>query len=225
MKFRLLTMKVFTVLIIGSCFSLLSAIHSVSDELPSELKDSQSGSGDIGFESFRIIHQRNVFDPNRRKPIPLSERRRDKPAPVRTASFTLQGTMSYRSRSIAFFNGSESDYRRSVEINDVIGSHRIVEIKPDEVVMELDGKRIHLPVRHSRKRRGEEAWMDSKEGSGFSSGASDSGYRQKSSSHDRQSGDSNSSSLQQTSESSATDAGTKSVLQLMMEKRKREMEK
>ena len=118
-------MKIFQALIITGCCLLSSPILSAADKL-------QSDPENLGFESFRIIHQRNVFDPNRRKPIPLSERRRDEHAPVRTVSFTLQGTMSYGSRAIAFFNGTKQDYRKSVDINDGIGNIRNLETNQDE---------------------------------------------------------------------------------------------
>ena len=67
----------------------------------------------ISFDEFKIITQRNIFDPNRSAP---GQRRRDqdRPRPTRIDYLNLVGAMSYEKGRFAFFDGTCSEYRKSV---------------------------------------------------------------------------------------------------------------
>ena len=62
------------------------------------------------FDAFRIITDRNIFDPNRRPP----RVNREAPPPA-VDSFTLTGTMSYQKGFFAVFDGTSSDYHKVLE--------------------------------------------------------------------------------------------------------------
>ena len=61
-----------------------------------------------GFEAFRLLRTRNVFDPNRRAPREPrgDESRRSGPSRSRTDSFNLLGTMVTEEKTLAFFGGT-----------------------------------------------------------------------------------------------------------------------
>src|SRR6266508_2608999 len=69
----------------------------------------------VDLQSFRVISQRNIFNPNRSSRGDRSERRRDPERRVRTESFALLGTMNYDKGWFAFFDGSSSEYRRAAQ--------------------------------------------------------------------------------------------------------------
>jgi hypothetical protein len=76
------------------------------------------------FQSFRVIQQRNIFNPNRRR-----DTRGDRAAPAPQPDwFTLKGIMSYEDQSIAFFDGSNSSYRKAAKIGDNIAGYKVAEI-------------------------------------------------------------------------------------------------
>src|ERR1041385_6179537 len=61
----------------------------------------------LHFSSFRIITERNIFNPRRSARYVPTERTR-RPS-TRTDSFALVGTMSYEKGFFAFFDGSSSE--------------------------------------------------------------------------------------------------------------------
>src|SRR5262245_49763727 len=66
----------------------------------------------LTLDAFRLIADRNIFNPNRSGRTPEREyTRREPERRVRTESLALVGTMSYDHGLFAFFDGSNSDYR------------------------------------------------------------------------------------------------------------------
>src|SRR5215813_13133802 len=86
----------------------------------------------IDFPSFRIITERNIFNPNRygRR---SSEGSRQTTRRVRAEYFALLGTMAYEKGSYAFFDGSRSDYAMTLKTDDLIGGYKIADITTDHV--------------------------------------------------------------------------------------------
>lgn len=78
----------------------------------------------LDFQSFRLIQQRNIFNPNRRR-----DSRGDRSAPAPQPDwFTLKGIMSYEDQNVAFFDGSNSSYRKAAKIGDSIAGYKVAEI-------------------------------------------------------------------------------------------------
>ena len=69
------------------------------------------------YQSFKIITDRNIFDPNRSS---RSSRRTEEAKPARVESFALVGTMSYENGTYAFFDGTGSSYRKAIKTGDTI---------------------------------------------------------------------------------------------------------
>ena len=86
--------------------------------LPSSSKTEARSPARLDLESFRLIWERNIFNPNRTGRYSRTQqytRRRepDRRAPVE--SFALMGTMSYEKGNFAFFEGSSSQYQKVLE--------------------------------------------------------------------------------------------------------------
>lgn len=110
------------------------------------------------FDQFKIIAQRNIFDPNRAAP---GQRRRseDKPKPIRIDYLNLLGAMSYEKGQFAFFDGTSSEYRKSVKAGDSIAGYKVAEVTQNRVTLTKDEKKVELPVGGQMKRQDEGEWQ------------------------------------------------------------------
>jgi hypothetical protein len=120
------------------------------------------------YGAFKIITQRNIFDPNRSA---SSGRRTDSPKPAKTESFALIGTLSYEKGAYAFFDGSSSSYRVARQIGDAIGGHKIVEITTDGVKLDANGQQVELSVGMQMKKQDEGEWRAAGRAESFSAAA------------------------------------------------------
>ena len=106
-------------------------------EVQSEVEDKPGGVSYPSLVSFKLIQERNIFDPDRRRP---REMRRETPvAPPREESFTLLGTMSYGERILAFFEGTQRDWSGAVELGKEVAGHTLKEVEFDHILLELEG--------------------------------------------------------------------------------------
>ncbi len=116
------------------------------------------------FTTFRVISERNIFNPNRS----ARTRRSGGGAPRRTVrvdSFKLAGTMSYDQGDLAFFDGSGASYRKAAKTNETIAGYRITSITVDEVKLEADGKTVTARVGTQFRRTDDGPWVISAAGS------------------------------------------------------------
>lgn len=108
------------------------------------------------FDSFSLILDRNIFDPDRRGP--KEERRERPPEPPREESFTLLGTMFYSDKQLAFFEGSHSDWEGAVKLGESIAGHRLTHISFETIELNWNGETIELAVGAARAKRGDDPW-------------------------------------------------------------------
>lgn len=106
------------------------------------------------FSSFRIISQRNIFDPNR------TARHRDRGGQSRKVAdaFFLVGTMSYDKGNFAFFDGTHSEYRKILQSTGAIGDYQVTDIKPNSVKLEAGGRQVEMKVGTQMERQDEGGW-------------------------------------------------------------------
>ena len=98
----------------------------------------------VSFDTFKIIAQRNIFNPNRyagRSGGPRNPRQI-----ARAPGFALVGTMIYEKGAFAFFDGTDSQYKKVLKPSDTIADYRVVEIAPSYVKLETGGNQTTLPV-------------------------------------------------------------------------------
>ncbi len=122
---------------------------------------SSSSSSRTDFVSFRLVSERNIFDP--RRSGRSSGRTITRPEPERrvlTERFALLGTMSYEKGRYAFFDGSSSDFRKVAKPADSIAGFKITEVAPTCVKLEMtNGQILELCVGMQMKKREEEGWQ------------------------------------------------------------------
>jgi hypothetical protein len=103
----------------------------------------------LDFQSFHLIQQRNIFNPNRRR-----DSRGDKAPAPRPDWFTLKGIMSYEDQNVAFFDGSSSSYRKAAKIGDNIAGYKVAEITNTGVKLAASGNQtlnLHLQSQMRRQ--------------------------------------------------------------------------
>ncbi|MBI3416007.1 MAG: hypothetical protein HY043_11965 [Verrucomicrobia bacterium] len=109
------------------------------------------------YSSFKVIADRSIFDPNRSRRSTRggggSERK-----PVKVESFTLVGTMSYAKGELAFFDGSESQYRKAFKPQDTIAGYKLTAIAANSVKLEKDGKTVEMFMGAQMKKRDDDPW-------------------------------------------------------------------
>jgi hypothetical protein len=154
------------------------------------------------FSAFKLITDRNIFDPNRR-PSRANNPRQERAA---VDSFSLSGTLSYSNVLLAIFDGTKPDYHKALKTGDPIAGYAVTGIARDAVKLLSGTNQVELKV-GMQMRRSEDGKWSVAEGSGAygSSYASDSRRR---SSDRRESGSSRSSAGRNRSPGESQPGGT-----------------
>jgi hypothetical protein len=133
------------------------------------------------YVSFRIVSERNIFNPRRSGRSSARANTRAEPERrVRMERFALLGTMSYEKGRYAFFDGSGSEFRKVAKPADSIAGFKITEVAPTCVKLEMtNGQILELCVGMQMKKREDEDWQlagkaDSAEGTNRSTGSASS---------------------------------------------------
>jgi hypothetical protein len=113
------------------------------------------------YVSFRVISERNIFNPHRSGRSTTRVTTRTEPERrVRTERFALLGTMSYEKGRYAFFDGSGSEFRKVAKPDDSIAGFKITEVAPTCVKLEMtNGQVLELCVGMQMKKREDEDWQ------------------------------------------------------------------
>jgi hypothetical protein len=90
----------------------------------------------VSLQNFKIITQRNIFDPNRRAGSGERGRRIDPNRLARADGFSLVGTLLDKRGEFAFFSGSDSKYKKVLKVNGTIADYKVTEVTPDYVELE-----------------------------------------------------------------------------------------
>lgn len=131
---------------------------AVSGSAPSN-PATNAGPASLSYDSFRLIAQNNIFDPNRR-PHRITPTHEATPSrdPV---YFTLVGTMSYEEGTFAFFSGSSSFYQKALKCSDTIGGYTLAHIEPDSVTLAQDTNQVVLKVGMQMRQSEDGNWTPS----------------------------------------------------------------
>ncbi|RJP26503.1 MAG: hypothetical protein C4527_15185 [Candidatus Omnitrophota bacterium] len=176
--------------------------------------ENQDSSGKWSYEQFRILVERNIFNPDRRKKITVQPR--VEPTPV-IEEFSLIGTMIADATVYAFFEGTHSGYDAVCKLGETIADHEIVEIGTSNIKLQVNGQPLTLSVGMALRRQDQGEWQL----------ASASGASRRETRERRTSGGDRLSPVS-TTETEKTDAPGESssdLLKKMMERRRQEMQK
>ncbi len=102
----------------------------------------------ITFESFRLISDRNIFNPNRTG----RRDRSDEAAAPRLDQLNLVGTMESDRGLRAFFDGSSSAFRKALRAGESVDSFKVTQVSPTEVELEREGKTFSMRVGQQLRR-------------------------------------------------------------------------
>jgi hypothetical protein len=101
--------------------------------------NTSNASSAASLQNFKIITQRNIFDPNRRAGSGERGRRIDPNRLARAEGFSLVGTLLDKRGEFAFFSGSDSKYKKVLKVAGIIADYKVTEVAPDYVELESNG--------------------------------------------------------------------------------------
>ena len=112
-----------------------------------------SGPAALDYSAFRIVADRNIFDPNRfpRNPDRVQRKAVD--------SFGLVGTMSYDKGDFAFFDGSSSDYKKVLKVSDTIAGYKVLAVLPDSVKLARSTNELVMAIGTQLRRQDDGTWV------------------------------------------------------------------
>jgi len=108
------------------------------------------------FSMFKVISDRNIFDPNRRARINSAPQ-----APRVVDSFALAGTLSYDQGPFAVFDGTSGDYHKVLGVDGKIAGYSVTQISHDSVKLVSGTNEITLKVGMQMKRSPDGKWAAS----------------------------------------------------------------
>ncbi|MHB8520835.1 MAG: hypothetical protein ACYDH9_08750 [Limisphaerales bacterium] len=99
-------------------------------------------------EAFKLITQRNIFDPNRRagQSSASGSTRIDPAVLAKAEGFSLYGVGIDGDVPTAFFDGTESKYHRMLQASNTIADYQIVKIAFDHVELQAGTNQLKLPI-------------------------------------------------------------------------------
>ena len=112
-------------------------------------------------EEFRIIWDRNIFDPNRTASFNDSGDDGGSYETPMGDRLVLLGVMIDGGEAVAFFDGSPSELGGNIELGGEIVGYRIVSIRTDYVKLAKGDQRIKIAVGAGLIREGEGEWEPS----------------------------------------------------------------
>jgi hypothetical protein len=116
-----------------------------------------SGPAKPDYSAFKVIVDRNIFDPNR-FPRRAGESIVRRP-PKTVDSLTLVGTMSYDKGTFAFFDGTSAEYKKALKLTDAIAGYKLTNIAPDRVRLASGTNELELHVGMQLRREEEGPWL------------------------------------------------------------------
>ena len=117
-----------------------------------------SGPPSTDFSTFKIIADRNIFNPNRSSRAGRREERRPT-RQIRVETFSLVGTLDSEEGLYCFFDGSGSQYRKVLQIGESIAGYRVLAIEQDGVKVEAAGKELRLEMGNMMRREDDGEWQ------------------------------------------------------------------
>ena len=134
----------------------------------SALAEGTNAPASLNYDSFRMISDRNIFNPNR---VARSGGRTTRAATTpaaRVESFSLVGIMGYEKGLFAFFEGTSVDYKKVIQADALIGQYKVADVKEDVVKLTHGTNEIAMKVGMQMRREDEGEWFLSATGEGSS---------------------------------------------------------
>lgn len=185
--------------VLAICIALLGRFDAVAQETnsasPNELR------------YYKVITERNIFNPRRSGRAPATA----KPKPVKIDTFTLVGALTYEKGHIALFDGSSSEFRKSLKVGEKIAGFKVTEVSLDHVkLIATNNTALNLRIGSQMKRQDEGEWFLNSKNEPYTSASSSS---------------SSSSGASEKSEPSSSGGDESDILKKLMQQREQELNK
>jgi hypothetical protein len=110
------------------------------------------------YQSFQLVNDRNIFNPNRTRRSRYDEVEPEKPKEPKIEVVALTGTLSYDRGTVAFFDSTSSEFRKAAKVGDQIAGYALKEITQSQVALERESQLLQLKVGQQLRRQDEGAW-------------------------------------------------------------------
>jgi hypothetical protein len=134
---------------------LLLMMVLAASALPASAQGTNATPRQQDFSAFKIITDRNIFNPRR---YARAGRRESRPT-ARHETFTLVGTMTYEKGPFAFFEGTSSDYHKVLKPAETIAGYTVTSIVPPIVKLAAGTNEVQLKVGMQMRREEEGEWQ------------------------------------------------------------------
>jgi hypothetical protein len=121
------------------------------------LSGTNNGAAALDYAAFKVIVDRNIFDPNRYPHRPGVQPVVTKPKSV--DSVTLVGIISYEKGTFAFFDGTSSEYKKALKLTDSIAGYKVTNIAPNAVKLASGTNELELRVGAQMRREDDGPWL------------------------------------------------------------------
>lgn len=144
---------------------VLAAIVLLTGGSPAGAAESTNVPTRLTFDSFRMVSDRNIFNPNRyaRSSGRTASRTSSQPA-ARVESLSLVGVLAYDKGYYAFFDGTSSGYKQAVQAGGTISQYQVVQVTPEAVTLTTGTNSFKLKVGMQMRREDEGDWFLSEGG-------------------------------------------------------------
>jgi hypothetical protein len=139
--------------------SLATALLLRAACLPAAAQPTNS-QGRPDFSAFKLITDRNIFDPHRSPRIGPRSTRDQSRRSARTEYVALVGIMTYDGQGpIAFFDGTSSQYQKVLKPAESIAGYKVTRIEPTYVKLAVGSNEFQLPLGMQLRRDSEGKWQ------------------------------------------------------------------
>jgi hypothetical protein len=138
--------------------TLFAAFALLATTLPANAQPTNRP-GRPDYTAFKLINDRNIFDP--RRYAPSSPRRRtERPRTTTVESLTLVGIMNYDEKGpLAFFDGTRSAYQQVLKPADTIAGYKLTGIERTSVKLAVGTNEFQLPIGMQLRRDDQGKWQ------------------------------------------------------------------
>ncbi|HAV61104.1 MAG TPA: hypothetical protein DCY13_01905, partial [Verrucomicrobiales bacterium] len=111
------------------------------------------------FSTFKLVFERNIFDPNRRARARTPVREAEPEKPPRVDVISLAGVMSYGDQELAFFDSNAGEFKKALKPGESLAGYTLRQVAQDHVALEREGATLDLNVGQQLRRVEDGDWQ------------------------------------------------------------------
>jgi hypothetical protein len=111
----------------------------------------------VSLSDYKVVYERNIFNP-KRYARSTSERPREVSRTARVETMALVGVMAYEKGTFAFFDGSSSDFRKTLKLGEKLAGLELAGIEPNSVTLKAGTNVLAVEVGSQLRRADGGEW-------------------------------------------------------------------